>query len=114
VSTNLAGEKGNDSSSTPAVSGDGRLIAFASRATNLDPEPDGRWQPDVYVKRLATGYVGSASGRAPQEPPGVVSLYPALPFHGSSVTFASNATHFTAADTNNVADVYLTHLCHER
>jgi Tol biopolymer transport system component len=114
VSTNLAGEKGNDSSSTPAVSGDGRLIAFASRATNLDPEPDGRWQPDVYVKRLATGYVGSASGHAAQEPPGVVSLYPALPFHGSSVTFVSNATHFTTADTNNIADVYLTHLCHER
>jgi Tol biopolymer transport system component len=114
VSTNLAGEKGNDSSTTPAVSGDGRLIAFASRATNLDPEPAAQWRPDVYVKNLATGYVGSTSGLAPQEPPGVVSLYPALPFHGSSVIFASNATHFTAADTNNIADVYLAHLCHAR
>ena len=114
VSTNPAGEKGNGSSSTPAVSGDGRLIAFASRATNLDPKPPGQWQPDIYVKNLTTGSVRSASGPAPQEPSGVVSLYPALPFHGSSVTFASNATHFTAADTNNVADVYLAHLCHER
>ena len=107
VSTNLAGEKGNDSSTTPTVSGDGRLIAFASRATNLDPEPAAQWRPDVYVKNLASGYVGSTSGPAPQEPSGVVSLYPALPFHGSSVIFASNATHFTAADTNNIADVYL-------
>jgi Tol biopolymer transport system component len=114
VSTNLAGEKGNDSSSTPAVSGDGRLIAFASRATNLDPKPAAQWRPDVYVKSLATGYVGSTSHVAPQEPSGVVSLYPALPFHGSSVIFASNATHFTTADTNNIADVYLAHLCHER
>jgi dipeptidyl aminopeptidase/acylaminoacyl peptidase len=117
ISTNPAGEKGNDSSSTPAVSGDGRLVAFASRATNLDPKPPGQWQPDVYVKNLATGYVGNASGPAPQEPSGVVSLYPALPFDGSSVTFASNATHFTTADTNNIADVYLAplaHLCHER
>lgn len=77
VSTNLAGGKGNDSSSAPAVSGDGRLIAFASRATNLDPEPAGRWQPDDYVKNLATGYVGSTSGLAAQEPSGVLSLYPA-------------------------------------
>ena len=114
VSTNPAGEKGNGSSSTPAVSGDGRLIAFASRATNLDPKPARamaarhlRQEPDHRLRpeRL---------GPRPAGAPGVVSLYPALPFHGSSVTFASNATHFTAADTNSVANVYLAHLCHER
>jgi Tol biopolymer transport system component len=36
VSTDANGLSGNDASDTPAISGDGRTIAFASLATNLD------------------------------------------------------------------------------
>jgi Tol biopolymer transport system component len=110
VSTNAAGEKGDDSSSSPAVSGDGRLAAFSSYATNLDAQPPTQRELDVYVKDLADGQIVNASRLAPAEPTGIVSLYPALPFDGSSVTFTSNATQFTAADTNNLADVYLASL----
>jgi Tol biopolymer transport system component len=104
VSTTAAGDKGNNSSSMPAVSGNGRMVAFASYATNLDAEPATQGQLAVYVKDLATGRVVNASYAA-DEPPGAVSLYPALSFNGSSLAFASNNA-FTAADTNGVADVY--------
>jgi TolB protein len=99
VSTNSAGEKGADSSSTPTISGDGRRVAFASYATNLDNQPHAQRGLDVYVKDLRTGLVVNVSGPAPAEPSGIVSLYPALPFRGSSVAFASNSTHFTTADS---------------
>ena len=117
VSTNAAGEKGNNSSSTPAVSGGGRMVAFASYATNLVAKPPAQGQlNDVYVKDLATGQVVNVSGYAADEQPGAFSLSPALPFDGSSVTFESNNpftpadTNNLAADTNNLADVYRTPL----
>jgi hypothetical protein len=107
VSTNAAGVKGDDSSAYPSVSGDGRYVAFASYATNLDPKPPGAWAMDVYVKDLATGVVSNVSGPAPAEPTGVISLYPALSLRGRRVAFVTNGGHLSAADTNNLADVYL-------
>jgi Tol biopolymer transport system component len=109
VSTSQDGVKGDDSSSMPALSGDGRTVAFASWATNLAPGPAGPGI-DVYVKDLATGAVVNASGPAPEEPAGVVGLAPALTIDGSSVAFTSNGSHFTPADTNTIADVYLRRL----
>ncbi len=110
VSTNWAGEKGDDSSSTPAISGDGRQVAFSSYATNLGRGPRAGRELDVYVKDLISGRIVDASVLAPEEPADIVSLYPALPYFGARVAFASNATRFTPADTNNIADVYLARL----
>ena len=110
VSTNAAGAKGDDSSSDPAISGDGRTVAFGSYASNLDEQPSGQWTMNVYVKDLATGAVADVSGPVPAEPSGIISLYPALPQHGRSVAFTTNGGHLWRADTNNVADVYLASL----
>ena len=38
--TGAAGAKGDGSSSAPAISGDGRFVAFNSGASNLDPDDD--------------------------------------------------------------------------
>jgi hypothetical protein len=110
VSTAATGAKADDSAGTPTISGDGRRVAFSSYATNLTPEPPAGRQLDVYVKDLETGDVADASRLGPQEPSGIVSTYPALPDHRARVVFASNATGFTPADTNGLADVYLTRL----
>ena len=110
VSTNAAGEKGNGSSSMPTMSADGRVVAFASYATNLqNEEPPPTANLDVFVKVLATGQVVDVSRYAGDEPPGAVSVYPALQPSGRSVVFATNNT-FTPADTNNIADVYRSRL----
>ena len=48
------GKQGNGSSFTPALSADGRFVAFISGASNLVPgDTDGAW--DVFVRDRATG-----------------------------------------------------------
>ena len=71
------GEKGNDASDSPAISGDGRVVAFSSTAANLDPA-DLDNVTDVFVRDLArhttavvslgdgpTGGKGDADSTAP-------------------------------------------------
>ena len=48
VSLDSAGRPGNDGSSTPALSADGRFVAFSSNATNLVPA-DTNGAMDVFV-----------------------------------------------------------------
>jgi Tol biopolymer transport system component len=108
VSTTAAGEKADGASSRPALSGDGRVVAFASDAPNLGAGPQEEWALDVYVKDLATGAVAAAWRRPADELSGVVSLDPKLPCRGSSVAFVTNATRLSPADANLLADVYLT------
>jgi Tol biopolymer transport system component len=53
VSTGEGGEQANDESGTPALSRDGRFLAFASKATNLHPAANnGAWQ--IYVMDLTS------------------------------------------------------------
>jgi Tol biopolymer transport system component len=110
VSTDSGGVKGDDSSSYPAVARNGRIVAFASYATNLGPKPPETWTMDVYVKDLVTGAVIDVSGPPPTEPSGIISLYPVLAYRGRSVAFVTNGGHLSTVDTNNVADVYLAQL----
>jgi Tol biopolymer transport system component len=55
VSVASDGTQGNDSSTFPAISPDGRFVAFQSRATNLDGVDDNGSFEDVYVHDLDTG-----------------------------------------------------------
>lgn len=48
VSLNTQGRQGNNRSANPAVSADGRFIAFHSQATNFAPDVNGAW--DVFVR----------------------------------------------------------------
>ena len=64
VSASVGGEPGNGSSSYGvSTSADGRYIAFASMATNLETG-DQDTVVDVFVKNLATGEVRLASQTA--------------------------------------------------
>ena len=47
------GVEGDDDSDNPAISADGEVIAFESRATNLDPD-DAVNNRDIFVRNLAT------------------------------------------------------------
>src|SRR5437867_12560165 len=50
------GTQGNSTSQFPAISADGRFVAFQSWATNLVPEStNGRWWSDVLVHDRQTG-----------------------------------------------------------
>jgi len=58
VSVGLGGQEADERSSHPAISADGRWVAFESLATNLVSEPDANGiRSDVYLTELATGAV---------------------------------------------------------
>jgi Tol biopolymer transport system component len=100
------GRQANGVSEFAALSADGRFVAFASQATNLDPEDrDRRW--DVYVHDRATGRTELVSrrGQAAAEVPGD-SILPSLDGDGRRVAFQSSAA-LLPLDKNSAEDVYL-------
>jgi Tol biopolymer transport system component len=90
VSASLTGGKGDGHSFAPAISADGRYVAFASYARNLiTSDLDGR--PDVYVRDLQAGTTQRVSvGLGGLEPTGD-SLRPSISSDGRFVTFESGA-----------------------
>jgi Tol biopolymer transport system component len=103
------------SSMTPATSGDGRYVAFAStadldgRSSKASPS-DPRLPPAVFVRdriRNLTTRVGvTAGGRPPDD----ASWAPAISADGRYVAFVSTARNISAADRNRSADVFLADL----
>ncbi|MGH9373722.1 MAG: TolB family protein [Vicinamibacterales bacterium] len=62
LGTGTGGLEGNGSSEGPTISGDGRIVAFVSSATNLvDGDDANGVLSDVYLVRVATGLTTRAS-----------------------------------------------------
>jgi Tol biopolymer transport system component len=97
--------QGNDTSDQPAISGDGRCIAWRSAATNLVPD-DANGVRDVfrrYIPAAVTERISLASGGA--EVTGA-SAVPRLSQDGLEVAFQSSAADLVAGDGNGVMDVF--------
>lgn len=92
----------------PTVSGDGRLVAFASSASNLDAaDGNGEFQ-DVFLHDRATGVTrlvsltpAGASGNGP-------SVAPHLSADGRVLVFVSAAPDLVEGDGNGALDVFVT------
>ena len=94
-------------SGVPAVSGDGRYVAFASDATNLIAS-DTNGQTDVFVYDSATGQTTRVSiSSNGTEATGGGSRNPAMSADGRYIAFESDATNLVNADTNGVTDIFL-------
>jgi Tol biopolymer transport system component len=110
VSRGLSGAAADGPSaadSAPAVSADGRLIAFSSSATNL-VTGDGNGVGDVFVYDRTTQEMSRVSvGPGGAEATGRDSFSPALSGDGRYVAFASDAANLVAGDTNNATDVFV-------
>jgi Tol biopolymer transport system component len=103
------GAGANDWSAEPAVSGDGRYVAFISLAGNLsDADLNPRW--DVFVRDMKTGTTelvsrqSAADGGAGGDGD---SYRPALSSDGRYIAFKSDADNLSAADNDDVADVFV-------
>jgi cysteine-rich repeat protein len=100
------GSQGNGRSQAPAISADGRFVAFVSLANNLVPgDTNGRF--DVFVHDRMTGAtervnVASDGTQATQD-----SFSPSLSADGSLVTFASFAENLVPGDVNGWSDVFV-------
>jgi Tol biopolymer transport system component len=103
VSLALQGQTPNGSSSWPALSGDGRLVAFVSEASNLVPGDENN-RADVFMHDVATGRTELVSHRADGAAGDGPSARPAVSFDGQIVAFQSIASDLTCADRCGTTD----------
>jgi len=88
-------------SGTPAISADGRYVAFHSEASNLAPGNTGPFSEDIFVHDRQTGLTELASVDSAGNPAaGCRSTLPALSGDGRYVAFESCANNLVPGDTN--------------
>jgi uncharacterized repeat protein (TIGR01451 family) len=112
VSANPAGQPGNQSSELPAISANGRFVAFASLADDLVAE-DTNVSSDIFVRDRVSGVTErvsvSSAGREGDGNSGFLDGLggPAISADGRYVAFDSNATNLVKQDRNSAEDVFV-------
>jgi Tol biopolymer transport system component len=115
-----AGEGGNGQSDSPAISADGRYVAFSSEATNLvgaygfdahgnytllGADTNDTW--DVFVRDRQTGATKLVSVAGDGSQGDDFSSMPSISDDGRYVAFASDASNFADGDASDTYDVFL-------
>jgi Tol biopolymer transport system component len=116
VSVNTAGDPANDISDAPAISADGRYVAFSSIASNLAPGDfvlcPGDWGlfyncDDVFVHDRNTGVTERVSMSSAGVGGNWISGRPVISSDGLRVAFDSVSTNLVPDDTNGSIDVFV-------
>src|SRR5262245_59194874 len=110
VSVSSDGTGGNNQSDMPAISADGRFVAFVSLADNLVPnDTNGFTDTFVHDRLTNTTERVSVSSRERQGNghSGLIGVaaYPAISADGRFVAFVSEADNLVSGDRNTLADV---------
>src|SRR2546423_15089745 len=111
-SVSSAGVQGNQDSELPAVSADGRFVAFVSLADDVVPG-DSNGAVDVFVRDRVTGTTErvsvSSTGAQGNADSGLLNGMggPSLSADGRYVAFDSQASNLVKGDTNNAIDVFV-------
>jgi Tol biopolymer transport system component len=108
VSVGTQGAVGNNVSDEPAISGDGRFVAFTSGASNL-VAGDTDNASDIFVRDRVAGTT-EALTVTPNSPPGPesASASPSISADGRLVAFWSRQSDLVAGDANGFeGDVYV-------
>jgi Tol biopolymer transport system component len=106
VSIGTGGAEVNNHSFAPAISGDGRYVAFASFATNLVAN-DTNGESDIFVYDRTVDTVERASVATDTMQANNESVTPSISANGRYVTFTSLADNLLPGDTNGDRDVFL-------
>ncbi len=106
VSVDSNGGEGNGMSFLPAISSDGRFVAFESWASNL-VQPDTNNASDIFVHDRLTGITervsvdsGGGQGNGPSDGS-------AISADGRFVAFVSSATNLVPEDSNGKRDIFV-------
>ena len=106
VSVGATGQQGNNFSGSPAVSADGRFVAFSSVATNL-VTGDTNNSFDVFVRDVAAGTTERVNVDSSGTQANFGGVYPSISADGRFVAFFSVASNLVVGDTNGFADTFL-------
>ena len=108
ISVASDGSQSNGDSSRPAISSDGRYVAFTSTASDLALGTDGV-EHNAYLRDRWTGTTSLVSVDSNGEPANDDSSIGALSVDGHHVAFTSLATNLVPNDINGSADVFIRH-----
>ena len=111
VSVAADGRDGNDGSHRPALSADGRFVAFWSEAGNLVPDDTNQSYAnggyDIFVKDRQSGALERVSVAADGAEGIADSVAPSVSADGRFVAFGSFAPNLVRDDTNDVPDIFV-------
>jgi Tol biopolymer transport system component len=105
VSVSTIGTQAGYSSNHPAISGDGRYVAFVSFSALVTGDTNSL--DDIFLhdrKTLTTQRISVATGGAQAED---VSGAPAISADGRFVVFESSASNLVPGDTNKTSDIFV-------
>ncbi|PYJ56499.1 MAG: hypothetical protein DME24_22060 [Verrucomicrobia bacterium] len=106
VSVNSAGTgSANGFSGSPAISADGRFVAFVSDAGDLTPDQTNR-ADNIYLRDLQSGTTQLVSVSTNGTGGNAASSAPAIGSGGRYVAFVSQASNLVPNDFNNSSDVF--------
>ncbi|MFN2114534.1 MAG: TolB family protein, partial [Anaerolineae bacterium] len=106
VSAGLDGAPADAGASAPAISANGRVVAFESDSTNLVPD-DGNGVRDVFAWDLALGRIVRVSVSSAGAEAAAPSHGAAVSGDGALVAFTSDSRRLVDDDLNGVADVFV-------
>jgi Tol biopolymer transport system component len=106
VSVSSAGVAGDDASGEPAISGDGRYVAFSSDAENLVAGDD-NFATDVFVRDTVAGTTERISVTASGVQVDEASYSPSISADGRYIAFIADSDDFSPQDDNLSADAYV-------
>ncbi|MET0415412.1 MAG: hypothetical protein ABW022_05265 [Actinoplanes sp.] len=93
-------------SMSPAISGDGRYVTFASGSEDIVPDANG-WYGDVFLHDRQTGETRIVSSSADSTQGDRSSSKGVVTADGRHVAFASSATNLVPGDSNDAEDIFL-------
>ncbi|MEG4293121.1 calcium-binding protein [Microcoleus sp. C2C3] len=107
VSVDSAGNQANRNSYNPSISGDGRLVAFESTASNIVPgDPNNR--DEIFVRDLSTNTTTRVSVDSAGNQGNGFSYSPSISADGRFVAFYSDASNLVPGDdTNRSRDIFV-------
>lgn len=106
VSVSSSGVQGDGDSILPAISEDGRFVAFKSTADNLVPN-DNNGFVDVFVRDRVAGTTERVSVNVRGGDANEASFPPSISYDGRFVAFGSAATNLVANDFNDLSSVFV-------
>ncbi len=106
VSVSTSGTEGNGDSAQPAVSADGRYVAFQSFADNLI-SADQLGKADIFVRDQTLNATQRVSLSYDNGSPSGQSLWPSISADGRFVAFVSYGFNIVLGFTSSVAQIYV-------